>query len=437
MSAAAILLTVACIALLLTVKTRTVGYNTFAAIFIVFFALYGVTVPLADVLGLPTLNSNYPSAHATGRFLLAFALALTGLAAGLLTVLWAAPRAAVAQAPKPQADDVSRALFLAAIVLAGLASLFELVNLERVGGLAALGFGKAVYQSKVDELSLTLPSYIVANVAVAAMSLHLARELDRARRAALRRLAWFAVALGPALVLAVAHTRRTEIIAWILIAFVGLTWTRSVRRITATLAAVVLAAYLLSPALVATRQQNAPFGMLWWEVVWREANPGIGEFSTPFGMFNEYVTRMPDAPPRWGMTYVNGIASVVPGRLWPGDKPRQIDMETRDVLFPAYIKGASLESAGFSAILEALVNFGTWGIAPVFAAIGAAIGALETQRTRFRPAVAPMFYLSLLPIAQTFHRSAFGPAVLSVGAMTVLALALFLAVYVPLARRDG
>jgi hypothetical protein len=48
-----------------------------------------------------------------------------------------------------------------------------------------------------------------------------------------------------------------------------------------------------------------------------------------------------------------------------------------------------------------------------------------------------MAYLSFLPIAQAFHRSAFGPAVISVGAMTVLALALFLAVYVPITRRCG
>jgi hypothetical protein len=429
-----ILLALACLALLLIVKRLTVGYNSFTCIFIAFFALYGLTVPLDDVFGLPSLNPLYPSPHATGRFLLHFSLALAGLTVGLLGALSVMPRSSRA-VPPTTADAAPRPLFLAALALAALASLFELINLQRIGGLAAIGFGKAIYQSKVDELALTLPSYIVGDVAIAAMALVVACKWDAARGAVLTRLAWFSAALAPAFALAVLLTRRTELIAWILIAFVGATWTRPLRRITWTLAILVVAAYALSPALLATRAQYALLSSGWWDQFRRELNPGNGEFATPFGMFNEYTTRLSEAPFRWGRTYVDGLASAVPGRLWPGEKPKQIDIEARDALFPQYRQGASLESAGFSSLLEAAVNFGTWGVAPVFAVFGVIMGLLETLRTRFRPIVAPLFYLSLLPIAQTFHRSAFGPAVLSVGVMIVLALGAFFAVYLPIASR--
>jgi hypothetical protein len=427
---------VSCLAGLYAVKERYVGYNCFTAIFVAFFTAYGLVVPVADVLGLESLTQYYPSPHATGRYLLHFGLAVVGLAAGLGATWLVLPRKSYAVAPHAARGADTRPLFVAALALAVLASLFELINLQRIGGLPAVGFGKIAYQTKVDALTFTLPSYIVGNVAVAAMSLHVVSEWDRARNAVRARITLFILVLMPALVLAIVLTRRSELVAWILIVFVGATWTRNIRRVGAGLAAVIVVGYLVAPVL-AVRYGYTPLERAWWNEFARRINPATDEFATPFGAYNEYTTKVPDEPLRWGCTYLDGFATAVPSTLWTGEKPKQIDMEVRDRAFPAYARAGGLQSPGFSPLLEALINFGTWGVAPTFVVFGLLLGAFELLRARLRPVVMPMAYLSFLPIAQTFHRSAFGPAVISVGAMTVLALALFLVVYVPIARRRG
>jgi hypothetical protein len=429
------------IAAVYAAKSICTGYNSFTAIFIVFFLLYGLSVPFDDMLGLVSVSVSYPSPHRNAWFLSHLGLALAGLLIGLGLIWGALPRTSHAISSGGEDQLNSRALFITAMTLAALASIFEIVNFLRVGGAATVMLGKTIYQSRVEELGFTAPSFIVANVAFAALSLHVACTRSRTSGIPWRNIAIFAAVLLPIFASAVLLTRRTEIVAWILIVFVGATWSRPLRRITAGLAGLTLAAYLLAPALGATRSAFYTFELntktvsSWWDAFTYGLNPGAGEFGTPFGVFNEYESRVGEEPLRWGRTYLDGIAAAVPSRLWPGEKPKQIDYQLRDRLFPAYGAQGSIESPGFSAILEATINFGTWGVVAVYAVFGVVLGLLEMLRARWHPVIAPMFYLSLLPLAQTLHRSAFGPSVLSVGAMTMLALILFFMIYAPAARR--
>jgi hypothetical protein len=119
----------------------------------------------------------------------------------------------------------------------------------------------------------------------------------------------------------------------------------------------------------------------------------------------------------------------VPSFIWPGAKPVQIDYEIRDRIFPRFGKTSSIESPGFSSLLEAHINFGRFGAFGVYLLLGVAIAAFELLRTGTQSLLGVVMYLSLLPIAQTFHRSAFGPAVISVATMTVAGLILYAIVH--------
>jgi hypothetical protein len=434
----------ACVAALLFAKENAAGYSSFAAIFLVFFGLYGVSGPLDDVLGLGGLIPSFVAARRTDAFLLHLALALAGLVGGLLLAWSLAPRPPRAPAAEREGSVDAHALLLAALALAALASAFEIVNFVRVGGVETLRLGKAVYQGRVADLRLTLPSYVVSYVAVAAFSLFVALSRHRAGRLDRRVVvpgAAFAGLLAPLLVPTLMLTRRSEIIAWILIAFVGTMWFHPVRRIGSGLVVLAIGAYLLVPVVRATRSSPPEAGLdigseRWRQEFVRGLNPAADEFGSPYGNFNEYYVELRDEPLRWGRTYVDGLAVAVPGFLWPGRKPPQIDYEIRDRLYPGYGAGSSIASPGFSSLLEAYINFGTWGVPAVHVVIGLAIGFIERLRAARRVVAAAILYLSVLPMAQTFHRSAFGPAVISVGAMLATVLVIFLALY-HLLRRPG
>jgi len=433
-STATVIVCAAAIAALLYVKSATAGYNSFAMLFVAFVVLYGVPVPLDDALGIESLNTGFPSPHQTAVFVLHLALALGGCVLGFSLVRLLQGGSA-RSAPPALSDGAGTGILLAtALTLMAAASTFEIVNFIRVGGLATLAQGKAVYQSDVEGLRLTLPSYIVSYVAVAAFFLFCAiesRQPGRLGRRLRRPVAAFVILALPLIAATALLTRRTELFAWVLIAFVGVTWFRPMHRLTGTAVAVLLVAYVGVAALGATRTALGTFqfdrigGEMWRNELLDRLNPGRDEFATPYGVFNEYHAKAWHDPLRGGRTYLDGFAVAVPGFLWPGPKPRQIDYEVRDRLFPSYGSGSTIASAGFSPILEAYVNFGTLGVPAVYGVIGAVLALFEWARTGRRRLLLVMLYLSLLPLAQTFQRSAFGPSVISVTAMTVMILVLF------------
>ena len=84
---------------------------------------------------------------------------------------------------------------------------------------------------------------------------------------------------------------------------------------------------------------------------------------------------------------------------------------------------------GYSPILEAYANFGTIGVAPAFFLFGLCLAVLERARARTGGFPVILLYLMVLPIAQQFHRSTFGNAVLSPGLWIVITILFASAIY--------
>jgi hypothetical protein len=101
---------------------------------------------------------------------------------------------------------------------------------------------------------------------------------------------------------------------------------------------------------------------------------------------------------RWGLTYAGAFAILIPRNFWP-DRPQfKVDAGTE----AQFGKGALSDSTrvyGLSG--EALLNFGPWGVAPMFAIFGGLVGwyrkkLISWDRMDARILLAPFFAILFL-----------------------------------------
>jgi hypothetical protein len=336
----------------------------------------------------------------------------------------------------------TRLLGRLSLLFALLATFLELTNLIRVGPSAAFE-GKAVYQSAVDALTLTAPSYEVARIAFCLLGLAIAGR--RRMKAADPTYqvesygVWFLIILLPLMILTLLLGRRGPILDWIFLYFVASTWYESRRRLGRAVATGILITYLTMGMLFANRATLAysflvnDFSMLvdhalMPEVIVSGLNPGGNEFGAAFGNFSEY-NKYDVEGPQFGRTYLQGFALVVPSFLYPATKPQPVAYAFRDRFFPGVAEEGAISSTAYSSLLEAYVNFRNAGVVLVYALIGVCLYWLEALRRNSRSLVSAMIYLAVLPSAVVFHRSDFGASVISpvffslmliVGAMVLL-----------------
>ncbi len=74
---------------------------------------------------------------------------------------------------------------------------------------------------------------------------------------------------------------------------------------------------------------------------------------------------------RWGLTYVGAVTTVIPKNLWPNRPEFKKDAGT-DALYGKTIPWESRRVYGLSG--EAMLNFGPWGVAPVWGFFGLVMG---------------------------------------------------------------
>lgn len=98
---------------------------------------------------------------------------------------------------------------------------------------------------------------------------------------------------------------------------------------------------------------------------------------------------------RWGLTYAGAFGILIPRNFWP-DRPKfKVDAGTE----AQFGKGAQFESTrvyGLSG--EALLNFGPWGVTPMFAIFGALLGWYRKKLRSWDPADARLFLAPLFTI---------------------------------------
>jgi hypothetical protein len=427
--AAALLCAASSVVLLAASRRLTRDYASAPVLFSAFFVLYGLSGPISVLAG-QSLSNVFPESLLAGPFLEVHGFASAGLCLGMALGSHLMPP----QAYTPHVHAPSARWFTVSAAFVGvLATGFELVNVTRMGGFGPLWQGKAAFQSAYSDLVLTLPSdeFALLAIALAALAGGLsARERNRGFAKSVRNAVPLVLLLSPIIFRAAVLGQRGLFVSWLLVLFVGTHFVRPLRRLTKGILLGLLAAYLLMGAIYTMR---SPIQDLVLTGDWRSfirttsradrllaaLNPAQNEFGAPFGNFSTYVSSG-DHALQLGRTYFVGLADPWPAFLYPGTKPKQISIDFRDTYFPQEALYGAIAGTGFSAILEAFMNFGRVGVLIVFFAVGTTLVALEAKKRQCRSWYFALFYCMLAPSLQSFHRSSFGFSV--IGTVVVAAL---------------
>jgi len=401
----------ACLSVIV-IALRVAGtWTSVTTIFAVFHAIYGLAGPIASLTGAP-LPAVYTQPYRVEEFLFAFGLSTVGLCSGLAiarvlgVVRTGGESAALRWEPSQRAGTL----------VIGVGSLFEVVNCVRAGGWPVIVQGKAVYQTAVDALVLTLPSSHVVSLGLAMIAVAMARNASEGRpRIGGLDAVLAALALLPSVAITLALGYRSPLLEWLLVGMVGAYYYTPLRKLTWGMVALAAVLYVASGLIFANRAIiGLGFATGDWRSVWRVAqsherlvqalNPAATEFGAAFGNFSEYISRATD-PPRLGATYSRALTSPIPSFLYPGTKPQQIGYEFRDRFFPSMALEGAIAGTAYSSLLEAYVNFGVAGAGLVYTALGMLLALCERVR-QTRPEPAWHFcYVLLVSNAVSFHRS--------------------------------
>jgi len=391
----------------------TGNYSSFTVIFLVFSAFYSLSGSIAARYG-AGIPSIFPKPYLVDEFLIPNSLAVVGMAVGL--VLVAGIKSPSISPTKLAPPWNTRNLFLLACAFAAMASIMEIVNFSRIGGLETLYRGKALYESAISDLTGDLPSMMVLLLSTAFLGLALSTS-DTPRRIWARYIAIWLLCCMPLLLITAVLGDRRELLSIIVIFTVGYFYFSPIKRISFKWMTLILLVYLIMGFLFGIRGPlgdvlpTRDFSLLWntisKPIFWMtNLNPASNEFSAPFGNFNTYILSSSDHL-RWGETYLRGLTIPIPHLIWP-DKPQTISLDFRDTYFPDLKKRGITGGTAYSSVLEAYINFGTFGVPIVYFLIALAIGYLERIRSKSRSMTLALFYLLLLPRAIVFFRSDLG-----------------------------
>lgn len=402
-------------------------YNSLTFLFFIFFVLYGLSGPAAALYGtgIPTVFSK---PYLVDEFLLGYALALSGFCIGVATAAMGYLRISHQRLPnspwylpsKLTWHYEAKPLIYMGWFFAVLATGMELVNLWRGGGVNALLLGKAYYQGVVSDLLGTLPSGELLQLSAASLSLGIASSIRNIKRHRLP-LSVFGVWLLcslPLLTFYVILGERSILLVVVVILLLGTFYLRVIHHVPRRIWMGTVILYVLAALLYGVRGElgwvlqtgdtqilraRLMTGEFWAQVL----NPAHNEFGAPFGNFNTYRLLAREEPLYWGTTYLVGLTTFIPRFVWP-DKPISITYEFRNRFFSEWEQRSAIAGTAFSSILEAFMNFGYLGIAPIYALIGVLLTALEGYRIRSTSLWGAFFYLLLAEFVIRFHRSSLG-----------------------------
>ena len=309
-----------------------------------------------------------------------------------------------------------------AVTFAALASLSELINMLRAGGLSLLFAGKAVYQAAVSDISFTIPSDILAQTSFALLGLSISNTGKLAaplngRWEARKRVLLFALVMSLLLGIHTVLGQRIELIAYLVCFMLGYTYHQPLQRLSIRWLFAGGAIYALLTALFAFRglapalaSGQITFSNLRMDDLTgrylRSLNPASNEFRAAFG--NYYLLVTSGYEPQYGATPFKYLQSAIPAVVYPGQKPPSPTYEFRDRFFPERASRSRIAGTAFSSIMEARMNFGASGVFVLYAVIGALLAAVERFKRRTQSPYFALLYCYMGPLAATFHRSGTG-----------------------------
>jgi oligosaccharide repeat unit polymerase len=397
----------------------TTGFNSILAIFLAFFFIYTFSVPLSILLGFD-YNFFDLTEYYMQDYLLQAYLCYMGVAVGVLMFQHTIPASSTVEDRRWQLDLNPRLLINLGLLLGMISSLMEVINVIRAGGVASLYAGKAVYQESMGNVEFTLPSRYLCDLAAAIWGIGIAQR----QKVRVIDFLLFIGSISLLLAICLIAGQRGPMLGWLMILFVSITYFRNIKKVGVKIGVGVVVVYVVMSMIFNYRSLISRYmstGDLSASKIYnnsdrlsRNFNPANNEFGAAFGNFNVYIkaTHNRSADLYWGTTYLQGFLIVIPGFLYPGEKPKQIAYEFRDKYFSVMAERSRISGTGFSSLLEAFMNFGYFGSFLFFILVGRVFVYLESRRMRRDTTTFfILVYLTLLPIAQSFHRGAFGGAV--------------------------
>lgn len=392
--------------LLATLRVLWGSWLTLSHVFVLFFALYTLSGPYEILYGSGQIAPFSPPFSIT-NWLVDASIGITAFSLGIFLVRLLFPiressRITMLTKPHP---------YFFAIALMLMATSSELVNLARVGPSALLA-GKAVYQSEVSELTLTLPSSTFALLAFGFLGLGLAK---RPIRKTLALLFYFLIITLPLLIIHLLLGQRLELAMYLIALTLGRYYYYPLTRFPTRALFIGLLIYLIFAPLYAFRWafpllisgEEISLAQDSQRLVLSSLNPALNEFGASFGNYSTFMQR-DDFELLWGKSYLMDLTVAIPSFLYPGEKPQSILYEFRDTFFSDWAKNSTIAGTAFSSLLEARWNFGNLGPLLVFFSYGLLLGMLERLRLQTHSLWFASFYTSFSMFVLIVHRSSTG-----------------------------
>lgn len=411
------LLIIASIVLVKIIKDMTQNYITFSVLFVIFHVAYGL-FGVVSKYWFNQLSATYGNSFIYSPYLILYGLCTLALLVGVILANYKYRDNIKIKDQKEVIDkteDMKFNKYFLFVAYCGfaLASIFEIINFARVGGLPTLMSGKAIYQAAVDELVLTLPTQYIFQMALASFALYMIIGKTNDKKIKIRTFIIAFILSAPYLAMIFLLVRRGIILAIGLILLVALFYIKPLKRLNLKFVIILIIAYLLVGFLYSVRDD---IGVIFTDFdkfkeefnlnrVIRNLNPAMSEFGCTYGNFNKFYI-IDDHNWLYGKSYIEGLVHFIPSYLYVGEKPQMITYTFRDKYFPQKSEISSIASTGFSSMLEAYWNFGYLG-SIIYVLYGYLIVFLD-KRIKTKNYFCMLFSLSIIPIVYVFHRSDFG-----------------------------
>lgn len=411
------------------VKSVVGSYTNMSVFFVGFSALYGLSGPINVIWG-DGLHSIFSLPYHVSPFIFSYSIASIGLIIGILIYnitknTSESTKLIKVNEARYKLIKKRSIIYLISTVLALSASLFEIINLYRIGGIGLLFKGKAIYQSLTAGLSLTLPSTELIIVSFALIGLYLSiSDANFVGKSILRtKILLFSVYSLPYLLIKLILGQRGVLLSLFLCIFAGTTYFKPIKRIKPKLFVLLLTFYLAMSFIYANRAivpiipENPK---LFVEMAFtkerfiKALNPGSSEFGAAFGNFSEFYNKYNTKfMPQLGFSYIKGLVVPIPSFIYPGQKPTQVTYEFRDEFFISEASRGTIAGTGFSSILEAYMNFHYLGVFMIYTIVGYFLQKVDFEY-RYKSIFTMALYLASISLTISYHRSDFGTIFASV-----------------------
>lgn len=399
------------------VKKKVGNYSNILLIFTFFSILYGISGPITTLWG-NGLEDAFIKTYNYGSWFLAYSLSQIGLILGLCFDFNNNKTTKIENEYFSQEKVIFFAKLANILMLIG--SVFQLINMYRIGGFSVLFMKKAIYQAREGALSLTLPSSDLVYLSIACFSVYCG-FIRKYNKIDFKYVILEIIFSIPYLLQLILLGQRGKMINILLIICLGIFYFKPLKKVNMKLVKMVLVVYIFMVFIYTNRSildlvktdKNLFYARVTDLTRYVDnLNPGTNEFGAAFGNFNTLMV-YDNYEFKLGETYLKGLAVPIPSFLYPGDKPQQITYEFRDQYFSSWANRSAIASTGFSSILEAYWNFGYIGIICIYILYGIIINYLE-NKFKYKSVLHGILYLCIATNSILFSRMAFGDTLSSV-----------------------